>query len=165
MKHDVLIRGAQVFDGRGNPPIEADIAIDGDRITAVERIPAAPARRTIDARGLAAAPGFIDIHGHSDYHLLLTPTAESAVLQGVTCEIGGNCGYAAAPIWGVWHADRAAQYREVYGLDHDWCDVEGYFDRLTRTGISSACSSATIPCADRPWAVRTVRPPPTKCIA
>jgi N-acyl-D-aspartate/D-glutamate deacylase len=134
---DILIRGAQVFDGGGGPAVEADIAIAGDRILAVgSEIGGQSARRIIDARGLAASPGFVDIHGHSDYHLLLTPTAESALLQGVTSEIGGNCGYAAAPIWGPWWEDRARTYREVYGLDHDWHEVAAYFRRLLDPGIS-----------------------------
>jgi N-acyl-D-amino-acid deacylase len=137
MTIDILIRGAQVFEGGGKPPLEADIAIRGDRIVDVGRDLASwSARRVIDTRGLAASPGFVDIHGHSDYHLLLTPTAESALLQGVTCEIGGNCGYAAAPIWGSWWEERAKSYREVYGLDHPWRDVSSYFRRLLEIGIS-----------------------------
>jgi N-acyl-D-amino-acid deacylase len=137
MGTDILIRGAQVFDGGDGPPVEADVAIHGDRISAVGReMTAQSARKIIDGRGLAAAPGFVDIHGHSDYHLLLTPTAESAVLQGVTCEVGGNCGYASAPIWGAWREDRARSYREVYGLDTDWQEVEEYFRRLLQPGIS-----------------------------
>jgi N-acyl-D-aspartate/D-glutamate deacylase len=137
MTVDLLICGARVFDGGGDPPVEADIAVRGDRIVAVGHdVTPATARRVIDARGLAAAPGFVDIHGHSDYHLLLNPTAESAVLQGVTCEIGGNCGYAAAPIWGPWWEDRARSYREVFDLDHPWHEVAAYFRRLLDTGIS-----------------------------
>jgi N-acyl-D-amino-acid deacylase len=133
---DVLIRGAEVFDGGGDPPTSADIAIRGDRIVGVGRDLDLRAARVIDARSLAACPGFVDIHGHSDYHLLLTPTAESAVLQGVTCEVGGNCGYSAAPIWGSWWEDRARSYHEVYGLDHDWHDVAEYFRRLLEEQIS-----------------------------
>ena len=134
---DILIRGAQVFDGGGGPAVQADVAVEGDRIVAVgHEVAAQGARRVVDARGLAACPGFLDIHGHSDYHLLLTPTAESAVLQGVTCELGGNCGYAAAPIWGPWWDDRARSFREVYGLDHDWHEVGEYFRKLSGSGIS-----------------------------
>jgi N-acyl-D-amino-acid deacylase len=137
MAVDILIRSAQVFDGGGTPSVEADIAIEGDRIVAVgPKTTTRGAHRVIEARGLAACPGFVDIHSHSDYHLLLTPTAESAVLQGVTSEIGGNCGYAAAPIWGSWWEDRAKSYREVYGLDHEWREVGAYFRRLLDSGIS-----------------------------
>jgi N-acyl-D-aspartate/D-glutamate deacylase len=134
---DLLIQGAQLFDGGGNPPVEANIAIADDRIVAVGReVAPAAAHRIIDARGLAACPGFLDIHGHSDYHLLLVPTAESALLQGVTSEVGGNCGYAAAPIWGPWWEDRSRSYREVYGMDHEWRDVATYFRRLLDLKIS-----------------------------
>ncbi len=133
---DILIRGAEVFDGGGGPAAPAEIAIRGDRIVAVGPALGLRATRVIDGRGLAACPGFVDIHGHSDYHLLLTPTAESAVLQGVTCEVGGNCGYAAAPIWGAWREDRARSYREVYGLDHDWQGVAEYFRRLMGEQVS-----------------------------
>ena len=135
MEADILIKGAQVFDGSGAPAVEADIAIIDDRIAAVGTVPST-AHRVIDGRGLAAAPGFVDVHGHSDYHLLLTPTAESALLQGVTSEIGGNCGYSAAPIWGPWHADRARTYKDVYGLDHDWTELAAYYRRLMASGIS-----------------------------
>jgi N-acyl-D-amino-acid deacylase len=90
----------------------------------------------VEARGLAAAPGFVDIHGHSDYHLLLTGTAESAVQQGVTTEVGGNCGYSAAPVWGPWWEDRAKTYRDLYGLDHGWHGVADYSRRLLEGGIS-----------------------------
>jgi len=134
---DILIRGAQVYDGGGTPPMEGDLAIDGGRLVAVGgNLSSRAAHRVIGAQGLAAAPGFVDIHGHSDYHLLLTGTAESAVLQGVTCEVGGNCGYAAAPIWGPWWQDRATSYGELYGLDHAWHGVSEYFGRLLTSGIS-----------------------------
>jgi len=137
MGTDLLIRGALVFDGGGSPPVEADIAIEGGRLAAVGRdLPAGGARRVIEARGLAVAPGFVDIHGHSDYHLLLNGTAESAVMQGVTTEVGGNCGYAAAPIWGPWWEDRARILRDLYGLDHGWHGVADYFRRLLQGGIS-----------------------------
>ncbi|MBI2878691.1 MAG: amidohydrolase family protein, partial [Candidatus Rokubacteria bacterium] len=72
------------------------------RIAEIGRIGPGRARRAIEAEGLVATPGFIDIHSHSDYHLLLAPGADSSLRQGVTTEIGGNCGYSAAPIWGAW---------------------------------------------------------------
>ncbi|NJD67994.1 MAG: D-aminoacylase [candidate division NC10 bacterium] len=134
--YDLIIRNAELVDGTGAPAQRADLAITGDRIATIGRIAPASGARVIDANGLTLAPGFIDIHSHSDYHLLLQPTADSAVRQGVTLEIGGNCGYAAAPIWGPWCAERAALYRDLYSLDHTWNGVSAYFSRLEAAGIS-----------------------------
>jgi N-acyl-D-amino-acid deacylase len=94
---DLLIRGALMIDGSGRPGREADVAVAGRRIVAVEPRCARPARRVIDARGRVVAPGFIDIHTHSDFFLPLNPRAESKIRQGVTTEVIGNCGYSAAP--------------------------------------------------------------------
>src|SRR3972149_10882901 len=114
---DLVIAGATIVDGSGSPPVAGDIALRGDRIAAVGTVPATGARRVIRAQGLVACPGFVDVHSHSDYFLLLNPRAESAVRQGVTTEIGGNCGYSAAPIWGAWAEERAEAYRGMDGLD------------------------------------------------
>src|SRR5207247_4990038 len=94
---DILIRGGYVIDGTGAPGHEADVALRGDRIAAIEPRSARPARRVIDARGQGVAPGFIDIHPHSDFTLPLNPRAESKIRQGVTTEVVGNCGFSVAP--------------------------------------------------------------------
>ena len=94
---DILIRGGFVVDGTGAPGHEADVALRGDRIAAIEPRSARPARRVIDARGQVVAPGFIDIHTHSDFTLPLNPRAESKIRQGVTTEVVGNCGFSVAP--------------------------------------------------------------------
>jgi N-acyl-D-amino-acid deacylase len=94
---DLLIRGGHVIDGTGTPGREADVSISAGRIVAIERRTARPAHRTIDARGQVVAPGFIDIHTHSDFTLPLNPRAESKIRQGVTLEVVGNCGFSAAP--------------------------------------------------------------------
>jgi N-acyl-D-amino-acid deacylase len=133
---DLIIAGASIVDGSGSSPFHGDIGITGDRIVTVGKIPAAQGRRLIQAHGLVACPGFVDIHSHSDYYLLLNPQAESAVRQGVTTEIGGNCGYAAAPIWGEWREERAQTYRELYDLDLQWQGVRDYFEQLTAQGLS-----------------------------
>jgi N-acyl-D-amino-acid deacylase len=128
---DLLIRGATVVDGGGRPGYTADVLIARGRIVRVEPSPGAlAARRVIDADGLVAAPGFVDIHSHSDYHLLVAPQAESSIRQGVTLEVGGNCGYAPAPLWGTWQADRAAEYRAAYGLACPGGTLEAYFAAL-----------------------------------
>jgi N-acyl-D-amino-acid deacylase len=94
---DLLIRGGHLIDGTGAPGREADVSISAGRIVAIERRSARPAHRAIDARGQVVAPGFIDIHTHSDFTLPLNPRAESKIRQGVTLEVVGNCGFSAAP--------------------------------------------------------------------
>ena len=95
---DLLIRSGHVIDGSGGPGREADVAVLDGRIAAVEPRSARPARRVIDARGQVVAPGFIDIHTHSDFTLPLNPRAESKIRQGVTLEVVGNCGFSVAPV-------------------------------------------------------------------
>jgi len=94
---DLLIRGGVVIDGSGAPGRISDVAIRGDRITAVTSAFAGAAHRVIDATGRVVAPGFIDIKTHSDWTLPLNPRAESKVRQGVTTEVIGHCGYSVAP--------------------------------------------------------------------
>ena len=75
--YDLLIKGGRVVDGTGNPSLLADVAIRDRKIVAIGTIPAAQARRVIDASGLIVSPGFVDIHNHSDYTLLQDGNAES----------------------------------------------------------------------------------------
>ena len=95
--HDILIRGGLVYDGSGTPGAPGDVAIRDGRIAAIGRRIEQPAGKTIDATGLAVAPGFIDIKTHSDFTLPINPKAESKVRQGVTTEIIGHCGFSVAP--------------------------------------------------------------------
>ena len=88
----IVLRGATVYDGTGGRPITADVAIDGDRIVGVGRRLSLSGAQVIDLPGLALAPGFIDIHSHTDRVLLTNPRAEAKVRQGVTTEIAGQDG-------------------------------------------------------------------------
>src|SRR5271165_2544172 len=97
MVWDILIRGGLVIDGSGRPGEIADLAVSDGRIAAVGRGMSGAAHKTIDAAGLAVAPGFIDIKTHSDFTLPINPKAESKVRQGVTTEIVGHCGFSVAP--------------------------------------------------------------------
>lgn len=95
---DFLIQGGMVADGTGGPLVRWDVGIAGDRIAWLGRDGAPRARRVLSARGLIVAPGFIDVHTHSDISLLHTPGAEHKVLQGITTEVLGNCGLSVAPL-------------------------------------------------------------------
>ncbi len=124
---DLAIRNGLVVDGTGGEPRPADIGIDDGRIVAIGELPEAD--REIDAAGKVVAPGFIDIHSHSDYTLLVDPRASSAVHQGVTLEVVGNCGFGCFPLLNKELAPKA-----IYGHSDDvpltWTSAAGYFERL-----------------------------------
>ena len=119
MAFDILIKDGMVIDGTGALRREADVGINGDRITALGNLSDAESGRVIDAKGLIVAPGFIDMHSHSDRSLLDDPGGESKVHQGVTTEVVGNCGFSpvlsrsnvpTSPTWSgpgaIWTAGR-----------------------------------------------------------
>jgi N-acyl-D-amino-acid deacylase len=124
----IVIRGGTILDGTGGAPFAGDVAIDGDRIAAVGRVPPADGPE-IDATGLDVAPGFIDLHSHSDYTLLVDPRAASAIHQGVTLEVVGNCGFGCFPV-----RDPELARKAIYGYSPDvpidWTSAGGYFERL-----------------------------------
>ena len=96
--YDVIIRNGKVVDGTGNPWILADVGIRGDRIVRIGDLSTARAQRVIDARNLVVAPGFIDPHTHASGGIQQAPTADSALLQGVTTLTEGNDGGSPFPI-------------------------------------------------------------------
>ena len=87
---DLLVRGGQVLDGTAAPARRVDVAIRADRIVAIGDLAGRSATRTIDATGLVVAPGFIDLHTHSEMPLLADGTAQSKVRQGVTLDVMGE---------------------------------------------------------------------------
>lgn len=133
--YDTIIKNGLVADGESNHPAVADIAISGEKIAAVDKnIDPSLATRVVEANGRVVAPGFVDVHSHSDYYLIIDPGARSKLMQGVTTEIGGNCGYAAAPMAGALRERRARDYKSQFGIDVDWADLSGYFEALERRG-------------------------------
>lgn len=88
---DLVITNARVVDGAGNPWFRADVGIKGGKIARVGRVPASEGRRAIDARGRVVAPGFIDVHAHTE-DIYSLPDAENFVRMGVTSLVTGNCG-------------------------------------------------------------------------
>ena len=131
--YDVLIRGARIVDGTGNPWFNGDIAISGGRIAAVGRLGNATATRVIDAPGLVAAPGFIDLHTHSDLTLLGDGNAESKVRDGVTLDVIGES-TSVAPRDGL-------PVETVDGVRQDWTTFTEYFSRVEKQGISMNVAS------------------------
>ena len=91
-KYDVLITGGTIIDGTGKPGFQADIGIKKDVIVSIGDLSSALATRTLDASEHVISPGFIDLHSHSDRNILLRPTAENNIRQGVTTLLAGNCG-------------------------------------------------------------------------
>ncbi|MER7754938.1 D-aminoacylase [Kitasatospora sp. NPDC097643] len=139
---DTVFRGATVVDGTGADRYRADVRIADGLITEIgDRLDALDA---VDADGLVLAPGFIDMHAHSDLALLLEPEHPAKVTQGVTCEVLGQDGLSYAP---VDDATLPALRRQLAGwngdpdaLDWDWRGVADYLDRLDRTGVAvNAC--------------------------
>ncbi len=126
---DLLIHGGEVIDGSGSDAFVADVGIVADRIVAVGPLPGAVAAQRIDATGLTVAPGFIDIHTHSDFTLLVDGRADSQVCQGVTTEVIGQCGFSAAPMGQQADASHLIGHLEA-GVALDWRSFGEYLSRL-----------------------------------
>lgn len=138
MAHDLVIRGGEVIDGTGRAAFRADVAIDGDAITAVGAV-AAPGRRELDARGLAVTPGFVDIHTHLDAQIAWDPLLTPISWHGVTSALLGNCGVTFAPVRPGGAAVLAGMMEAVEdipreailaGLPWNWEGYGGYLDAL-----------------------------------
>ena len=158
---DVLIKNAAIVDGSGKKVYIGSIGITGDKVKAVGTV-TGDAKRTIDASGLTAVPGFIDAHSHHDGMLLWYPKCESYVMQGVTTFIGGQCGGSPAPIGNnMGLPGRLSEYlqefvpykytpekssfpleqvnvwmMEKFGWTIDWRTMGEFFERVEKKGIS-----------------------------
>jgi N-acyl-D-amino-acid deacylase len=151
---DLLIQNGTVIDGSGEPMFKANIGVTQGKVVVMGPEVDGQAKRTIDARGLYVAPGFIDNHAHSDWSILIHPTGDSKILQGVTTEFNGLCGYAAAPIrkeewykllyvrmtvgWSMHYTAAAFNTWPLpYGreVEVDWSSMKEYLDRLEGTGV------------------------------
>jgi N-acyl-D-amino-acid deacylase len=139
--HDVIFRNARLIDGTGRASETGDLALSGDRISAIGKLEGATAGRVIDADGMALAPGFIDSHCHDDRAILDMPLLEPKVSQGVTTVINGNCGVSIAPVL----PDRPAAPPPLSLFTGDglrsFPDFDSYFAMLEDTppAVNAAC--------------------------
>ena len=131
-QYDVLIKNGRIVDGSGRPGYNADIAIKDQRITRIGNLANATAAKTIDARGMVVAPGFIDMLGQSETYLLIDPRGMSKVMMGVTTEITGE-GESIAPI-NERQIKEQEDFLKRFNLTIDWRTLDEYFRRLEKQG-------------------------------
>lgn len=135
-----------MFDGSGAPPRPGSVLVQGDRIAAVGELPDCQNAEVVDCTGLAVAPGFIDAHSHSDLQVL--DNRPEKLLQGVTTEVVGNCGFSTYPA-----PERRHELHEfANGIlagrgDWGWSSARDYLDAVSRkanTGVASLVGHGTL---------------------
>ena len=130
---DLVITNAHIIDGTGSPWYSGDLGIRDGKIAAIGNLSIAPRKRTIDAAGKVAAPGFIDMLGQSEHTILVDPRLPSKIFQGITSEITGEGGSAAPLNDAIIQADRTSY--EYFKITPDWRTFREYFARLEKQGM------------------------------
>lgn len=172
MSYDIVIRGGNVVDGTGSEPFQADIAIDGDTITAIGKIDG-KGKEEINADGLSVSPGFIDLHTHLDAQIGWDPQVTSVTWHGVTTALLGNCGVTFAPCKPADREFLAGMMETVedipksailHGLPWNWESYGGYLDALETLGPSINIAGLVGHCATRFYVMgeRAVEEPATE---
>jgi N-acyl-D-amino-acid deacylase len=134
---DLIVRSGTVVDGTGAPPVTADVGISAGTIKEIGDLSSVRAADEIDAAGLVVTPGFIDVHSHADLTLAIDGRAESALTQGVTTVLVGNCGHGCTPL-----RDRPEYAAAIFGYNRsiplDWRSTAEYLEKLreARPGIN-----------------------------
>lgn len=129
---DTIIKNGVIYAGDGKAPIEGDIAIRDGKIAAIGKDLGKSAANVIDAQGLTISPGFIDIHTHTDTNLFQAPKGDSRIFQGITTDLGGNCGY--APF--VYSDQDWEKRKDSTRFGHKaWRDVDGFYEALRQQKI------------------------------
>ncbi len=133
---DLVILNGMVLDGTGTPERRLDVGIRDGMIAALGNLSDVSAARVIDANGLKVVPGFIDIHSHTELDLFKNPYAQSKVRQGVTTEVAGQDGDSVAPIGGSGGSESLHNFRETFGFDCPYRDMDGFFTALASHGMA-----------------------------
>jgi N-acyl-D-amino-acid deacylase len=146
MTFDLVLAGGHVVDGTGRDAFAADVGIQGDRIAAVGDLAAAAAAERVDVTGAYVAPGFVDVHTHSDLAPLLPAEHDDVRLaslrQGVTTEVCGNCGFSVFPLGESLHDEVNRYLRAVLGEQAQaFPSLESYADELRGPGLTTNLAS------------------------
>ncbi len=139
-KFDTIIKNGTIINGSGQKLFKSDIGIIGDKIAAIGDLQSSSADLIIDAAGKMVSPGFIDIHTHTDVELLVNPSGDSKLRQGVTTEVAGNCGSSPFPYLKEDAEDSSKHLKENYGIETYWESIEGFYKELEnkKTAINYA---------------------------
>jgi N-acyl-D-amino-acid deacylase len=138
LSFDIIIKGGTVFDGTGRPPRRADVGILKDRIAVIGNLSRANARSVVDAKGLAVAPGFINMLAHSESSLIVDPRSLSELKQGVTTQIFGE--FSMGPL----NDQMKQRMRGTQGdvkYEIEWTTLSEYLNYLEKRGISQNVAS------------------------
>jgi N-acyl-D-amino-acid deacylase len=137
--HDVIIRNGTIYDGNGGAPFKGDVAISGDSVAAIGDLGNAKATREIDAKGLAVAPGFVNMLSWANESLIHDGRSQSDIRQGVTLEIMGE-GESMGPLNDAMKKDMVSQQADIK-YDVPWTTLGEYLDHLVRRGVSCNVAS------------------------
>jgi N-acyl-D-amino-acid deacylase len=157
---DVSIINGRLVDGCGNPWFKANIGILNGKIEKIDELKNCDTKKVIDAKNLIVCPGFIDVHTHSDLQLLVNPTAESHVHQGITTDVIGNCGISVAPV-SEFYKERAEPLLKLFNMTWNWKNLAEFLKILEKSGISINVASLIGQSAVRAAAMGMKKTPPT----
>ncbi|MDW8083033.1 MAG: D-aminoacylase [Sulfolobales archaeon] len=130
-KFDLVIKNGVIIDGSGSPLFRADVGIVGDSIRSIGDLESLSAEKVVDASDLFVAPGFIDIHNHSDISIFELPTADNYILQGVTTIVIGNCGSSPAPLSDINRSEYESRMKSVRpDVTVTWTSFREYLNAL-----------------------------------
>src|SRR5665648_202341 len=139
MDYELVLRNGRILDGCGNPWFRGDLAIQEGRIASIGPVGSLHGRQTLDMQSRYIAPGFIDIHTHSDLSILVNRQAESAVRQGVTTHVLGNCGMSPAPVKAEHLEDMRSYWGEISTqpeVTWQWQTFKEYLAVIQAGGVS-----------------------------
>ena len=155
---DIIIKGGTVYDGTGRPPVKTDVGIKGDRIAALGNLSRATAPTVVDAKGLAVAPGFINMLSHSESSLIRDPRSLSEIKQGVTTQIFGELSM--GPLNDEMKQRLRGQQGDVR-YDIEWTTLSEYLKYLEQHGIPQNVASFIGAATIREYVIGLEDKPPT----